>query len=116
MVNQLFTDEAVLGDIGHRLSRVRLRANLTQAALARRAGVSRSTVERLESGQSTQLANFVRILRVLDLLEPVLQSLPEAGPTPMELIRAGSGRRQRARKSAVDSAEGGGPWRWGDEE
>ena len=44
------TDEAVLSELGGRLARVRLARNFTQAGLARQAGVSKRTVERLESG------------------------------------------------------------------
>lgn len=41
------TDESVLGELGARLASARLRRNLTQAALAEQAGVSKRTVERL---------------------------------------------------------------------
>jgi DNA-binding XRE family transcriptional regulator len=45
-----FTDEGILRELGARLAGVRLGHNLTQAALAEQAGVSKRTVERLESG------------------------------------------------------------------
>ena len=44
------TDAAVLTELGGRLTRLRLERNLTQAQLAEQAGVSKRTVQRLESG------------------------------------------------------------------
>ena len=44
------SDEAILSELGGRLTRVRLEQNLTQAQLAEQAGVSKRTVERLEAG------------------------------------------------------------------
>ena len=56
-------------EMGGRLARVRLERNLTQIQLAEQAGVSKSTVERLESGAvATQLSGFIRVCRVLDLM------------------------------------------------
>lgn len=43
-------DEAILKELGGRLAGVRLGRNLTQAALAEQAGVSKRTVERMEAG------------------------------------------------------------------
>ena len=73
-------------------------------------------MERLEAGQSTQLANFVRILRVLGLLEPVLQALPEPGVSPMDLLELQSRKRQRARSRKSPGRQQDESWRWGDEE
>ena len=109
-------DQAVLSEIGQRLRRIRIDANLTQSALARQAGVGRSTVERLESGQSTQLANFIRILRVLDLLDPVVQALPQPGIRPMDLLELRSRRRERARRKPSPAGDKTRAWQWGDEE
>jgi transcriptional regulator with XRE-family HTH domain len=116
MADQYLTDEAVLADVGRRLSHARLQANLTQAELARRAGVGRSTVERLEAGNSTQLANFIRILRVLELLDPVMQAVPEPGLSPMELLESQAGGRKRARSRAAAEKVPGRPWQWADEQ
>ena len=116
MADQYLTDAAVLSDVGRRLSHARLQANLTQAELAKRAGVGRSTVERLEAGNSTQLANFIRILRVLELLEPVMRAVPEPGLSPMELLDSQAGGRKRARGRAEAQKSSGKPWQWADEQ
>ena len=54
-ISNQVVDEVILRELGERLARVRLERNLTQAGLAEQAGVSKRTVERLESGGVTQL-------------------------------------------------------------
>ncbi|MBT4034223.1 MAG: helix-turn-helix transcriptional regulator [Candidatus Marinimicrobia bacterium] len=62
--------DAVLNEIGVRLTQQRLLAKLTQAGLAEKAGVSKRTVERIEAGSSIQLSTMIQVLRVFKLLEP----------------------------------------------
>ena len=91
------TDAAVLTEIGRRLARVRLEKNLTQVQLAEQAGVSKSTVQRLESGDvSPQLSGFIRVCRVLDLIERLDLLVPEPVPSPVEQLKLGGKRRKRA--------------------
>ena len=109
------TDEAVLRELGGRLAQVRLERNLTQAQLAAQAGVSKRTVERLESGSvATQLSGFIRICRVLDLVERFDLLVPEPVPSPVEQLKLRGRKRQRAsakRKTKAPSKK----WQWGDE-
>lgn len=92
----LYNDKAILAEIGQRLSRRRLELNLTQAHLAREAGVGKRTVERVEAGESTQLSTFVSLLRVLGLIDGLDSLLPEPEPSPMELLKMKGKPRQRA--------------------
>ena len=80
-------DAAALLELGRRLTRSRLDRNLTQAALAREAGVSKRTVERLEAGESTQLGNLLRVLRALGLLGRLDSLVPDSPPSPVEQLR-----------------------------
>ena len=109
------TNEAVLGELGGRMARVRLERNLTQAQLAAQAGVSKRTVERLESGSvATQLSGFIRVCRVLDVLERFDLLVPEPVPSPVEQLKLRGRKRQRAstpRKAKAPSKK----WQWGDE-
>lgn len=95
-------DTAILKQLGARLANARLGRNLTQAALAREAGVSRNTVERLERGISVDLKLLLRILRALGLQDTLLAVLPTEEPSPMMLLESQGRRRQRAR--GVDPA------------
>ena len=106
------TDEAILAELGARLSSVRLSRNLTQAQLAQDAGVSKRTVERMEAGESAQLTSFIRVLRTLDLLDGLDLLLPPPTPGPMDLLRRAGKPPQRATGTIPSSGE---PWAWGDE-
>lgn len=114
-IDSLLDDAAILLEIGDRLSRARLDQGQTQAQLAEQAGVSKRTIERVEAGQSTQLATLIRILRVLDLLEVLDQALPKTGPRPLDLLKMKGKQRQRA-SSKTKSGPSDKPWTWGDDE
>jgi len=110
------TDGAVLSELGGRLAQVRLERNLTQAQLAEQAGVSKRTVERLESGSvATQLSGFIRVCRVLDLVEHFDLLVPEPVPSPIEQLKLRGRKRQRAsaRRKAKSSSK---KWQWGAEQ
>lgn len=105
-----FSDNAVLIEFGKRIASSRLNSNWTQADLANKAGVSKSTVEHIEKGQSTQLLNMVKILRALGLLDQFLSAFPEQGPSPMELLaasrkQAASKRKRASKPRATNKAE-----------
>ena len=91
------TDEVVLSELGARLAQVRLEWNLTQAQLAGQAGVSKRTVERLESGAvATQLSGFIRVCRALNLIERFELLIPEAAPSPIAQLKLQGRKRRRA--------------------
>lgn len=108
------SDKTILTEIGHRLGRRRVELELTQADLAREAGVSKRTVERVEAGESTQTSTLIRILRVLELLEALDAMIPALGPRPMDLLKLRGKERQRA-SSKKRKKESGEEWSWGDE-
>jgi len=108
------TDEAVLQELGGRLANTRLGRNLTQAALAEQAGVSKRTVERLESGAvATQLSGFLRVCRTLGLLERFESLVPEATAGPIEQLKRQGRKRQRASGSKAAAVKIK-KWTWGD--
>lgn len=113
-ISPQLTDEAVLQELGGRLAGARIERNLTQAALAEQAGVSKRTIERLESGEvATQLSGFLRVCRALGVLERFETLLPEPVPGPMAQLKNAGRKRQRAtgRKAAPGKA---GKWIWGE--
>jgi len=107
------TDEAVLAELGARLARRRVELDLTQAAVAKQAGVAKRTVERLEAGATIQLLTLIRVLRFLQLLEGLEALVPEATPRPLELLKLKGKQRQRASRKRVQSHQEA--WQWGDE-
>ena len=110
----LHHDEAVLEEMGRRLAQLRIDVNLTQAELARKAGVGKRTLERLEAGETTQTRTLFRILRELDLLGTLEVLLPEPIAHPRYTMKEGGALPQRAKKKKPTH---GNPeaWKWGDE-
>jgi transcriptional regulator with XRE-family HTH domain len=108
------TDEAVLAELGGRLARIRLERNLTQGQLAEQAGVSKRTVERLEAGTvATRLSGFIRVCRVLGVLERLDILVPEPMPSPVAQLKLRGRQRQRASVTkAVKSSNK--KWQWRD--
>ncbi|MFW5452441.1 helix-turn-helix transcriptional regulator [Thioalkalivibrio sulfidiphilus] len=120
-LDEKFTDDAVLAELGERLARLRIGRGLTQAQLADEAGVGKRTVERAEAGHSVQLVTLVRLFRVLGLMSALDQLMPEPGPTPMERLKEQTTGRSRQRASGrrapsgPKARTGGKAWTWGDE-
>jgi len=113
-ISAQLTDEAVLQELGGRLAGVRIEHNLTQAALAEQAGVSKRTIERLESGEvATQLSGFLRVCRALGLLERFETLIPESVPGPMAQLKQAGRKRQRATGKRAATAKSG-KWTWGE--
>ncbi len=113
MTNDL-SDEALLRQLGERLLQYRLNRNITQAALAKEAGVSARTINRVERGHSIQVSNFIRLLRSLGLLGNMHALVPEPALSPIQQIKRQGQNRKRA-SSAVPAREND-IWAWGDEE
>lgn len=110
------TDDAVLVELGGRLARIRLERNLTQAQLAEQAGISKRTVERLETGAvATQLSGFIRVCRVLDVLDRLDALISEPVPSPFAQLKLRG--RQRRRASTIKTGKSSAKkWQWGDEQ
>lgn len=112
-INRLLTDEAILQELGARLTARRIELHMTQEAVAKQAGVSKRTLERLEAGHPAQSLTLVRVLRVLDGLSQLDGLLKLAGPRPTELLKRAGKTPQRAssrRKTAANKK----PWTWGE--
>ncbi len=131
-INPALSDDAILAELGQRLSRYRIDAGLTQQALAEKAGISKSTLERMEAGAASQLPNLIRVLRALDMLSALEAAIPPPVPRPMELLRhqrklpqrvrrsaSASGQQPRRQKATQEDGQDDTPpgprWVWGDE-
>jgi transcriptional regulator with XRE-family HTH domain len=110
----LKSDQAIMEEVGRRLSRRRVELEYTQAELAEEAGVSKRTVERVEAGESTQMSTLIRILRTLQLLGSFDAAIPATGPRPMDLLKL-KGKERRRASSKKRRGQLGEEWSWGDE-
>lgn len=95
-----------------RLEEIRLSRNITQSELAAMAGVSRSTITRMtRADQGISLDSFIRMLQALDLATSLSGLLPDQSVRPVERVREGHHRRQRARPSSKKRPD---TWTWND--
>ncbi len=113
--DEFHSDDHVLSELGRRIAGARLALNLSQSEFAGVAGVSKSTVERVENGESAQMTSFVRIVRALGLIGRLDLLVPETAPSPIELLENMGRRRRRAGKKRSGRPAPAG-WTWGDDE
>ena len=105
------SSDAVIKALFERIEEIRLSRNISQAALAREAGVSRSTITRLASGQGVSVDSFVRVMQALGLADHLAALLPNPTVRPVERIRLDGAERRRASSKRKPT----GDWTWGDE-
>lgn len=111
---ELHHDGAILQELGRRLAQFRIGLNLTQAELAKKAGVGKRTLERLETGETTQTRTLFRIFRELDLLGKIEMALPEPTARPSQAIKDSDALPKRVARKRTDEARAE-QWKWGDE-
>ncbi len=94
--------------LGIQIRELRLRHNLTQAEVARRANIDRTTVGRIENGEGGSISSLVQITRALsreDWLDTFAPATPAVSPMQQlrERQRREATQRQRARRQAETS-------------
>lgn len=114
-INRQLSDAAILAELGARLAQTRLERNLSQGQLAVEAGVSKRTVERLEAGQSAQLASLIRVLRALDLVAHFDLLVPAPVASPLAQLKLKGRKRARASRRPRSGRTGGTRWTWDDD-
>ena len=113
VITALSSNEQVMGELGKRIRAARIDMPLTQAELAKRAGISLSTVAKLERGEDVRLSSVLDILRALGMLSAADALVPEVVVRPSDLARMGK-QRERARSASGRAKPTA--WTWGDEQ
>jgi putative transcriptional regulator len=93
---EAMSDKAILAEIGQRVQLERLNRDLAQDELARKAGVSRRALQKLEAGQACNLASLLKLLRAFGKLDTLDTFLPPRGISPIQLAKLKGRERQRA--------------------
>jgi putative transcriptional regulator len=106
------SNDAILAELGERLRRLRLNADISQEALAERTGLSRKTVQNAESGENCSMDTLVRMLRGLNALDQLENFMPQSSPSPIQLAKLHGKTRRRA--STGHGPKDGDPdkWQW----
>ncbi|MDO5580887.1 MAG: helix-turn-helix transcriptional regulator [Planctomycetia bacterium] len=106
--------QTVLEELGLRLAQYRISANITQAALSERSGLSLRTVKNIESGKDFQVSSLIQFLRELGLASRMDLLVPDLIRSPVEQIKE----KRKTRKRVSSPRKKKSPntvWKWGDE-
>ena len=74
-------------EVGERLKKLRLEYNITQNNLAKKTGLSRVSISKIERGMGVNLSSLIEIMRGLRVLENIEYLIPEQEISPIEMIR-----------------------------
>ena len=110
----LLSDVMVLRRIGEHLRSVRLRQNITQQHLAVEAGLSVSSLKKIEKGEIASMDSFLRVLRTLgklDVLYPLVEEEPVSPNEYYEIVnRISHKQRRRASGKRQDNSAEESEW------
>lgn len=115
MNTEAASNEAIRKELGKRLQSERLNQNITQAALAEKAGISRRTLVGAERGEPFTIDTILSILRALDRLAQIDLFLPEPEISPVQLSKLKGKKRQRAGGKFTYPKPRNTPWVWNEE-
>jgi transcriptional regulator with XRE-family HTH domain len=105
--NIAMTENEALRESGRRLAQIRLSRDLAQEELAQRAGVSKRTIERLETGVGgVRIDSFFAVCGALGLTVGFETLLPEVQLSPQDIL-AKRALPKRARRRSVAVKEWG---------
>ncbi len=90
----------IVKEICQSLKQMRLNKNMTQAELARIAGLNRVTISRMESGRAATILTVVQVLRALDRLDILNIFRKESDISPLQLLKLDEKKRKRASRSS----------------
>lgn len=95
----LLNPDELAAELGRRVRAVRLGLNWSQQTLAQRAGLSRWTVTRMESGDPVSLPNFLAVVAALGRSADLDQFLRPAPPQTIEqFVSSTNPTRKRGRR------------------
>jgi transcriptional regulator with XRE-family HTH domain len=95
-MNDYFSDQEILTELGRSLKKIRLNLNMTQKESAERVGMDRATLSLMENGKASSLNYFLRLVKLYGKTEELLSvfRLPEI--SPMEMYKLQKKKRKKA--------------------
>ena len=109
------SNESVRKELGKRLQSERLNRNITQAALAEKAGIARRTLVGAERGETFTIDTLISILRELGCLSQLDLFLPEPEISPVQLSKLNGKKRKKASGKFTYPTPRTTPWVWNEE-
>lgn len=96
-------EDKILTTLGNQLEQARLARRLKQSELANRASVTRQTIGKIESGQSVQSKNLIKVLWALGLEEALCNALaPENDLLARSLAFGSLPKKIKSKSSKID--------------
>ncbi|GJM10340.1 MAG: hypothetical protein DHS20C11_26160 [Lysobacteraceae bacterium] len=108
-INDFTPEDEILKELAGRLARIRKAQGYSQTRLAEEAGIGVATLRRIEAGQDSQLATWLKLLKALNMAGAIDALLPETFNSPMAEALAGTRRKRRKQSTSTRVV-------WGDEE
>ena len=97
----MLSDTMICERIGGRLKQARLKQNITQQSLAEAAGVSLSSLKKIEKGEIGSFDSLLRVVRTLGLLDVLLPLVEEEQLSPNEYYALVHATQTKTRKRAA---------------
>ena len=97
------SDGQIQQKIGAKIKAARLKQNITQDSLAEAACISRSSIQKIESGEIKSFDTFLRVLRTLGMLNEIIGLCEEEQLSPSEYYDLVNSAKRKQRKRAVGS-------------
>lgn len=94
------SDIDIMIHIGENVKRNRLKQEVSQLSLSKRARVSLSTISRIEMGKGCSFENLLRVLRTLGMLDSIAQLTEEEEMSPQEYYHFVNDLKRKQRKRA----------------
>ena len=105
----MLSDPEICKRIAAKIKMIRLKQNMSQAELADKAGISVSSVKRIEDGEIKNFESLIRILRTLGELDVFVKLIEEQPLSPNEYYdlvnKTGKPQRKRASKGYTKEKE-----------
>lgn len=115
-ITEQLNDDGLMMEIGKRIAHLRVVRGLRQEDLARRCGISRFALSRLENGAGgVRLESFLSVLRQLDVLPRMELVLEEISLTPLQEAALESAKASFPKRVCLKKpAANGSSRKWGD--
>lgn len=97
----LLSDKLILEKIGENLKAARLKQNISQQSLAESAGVSLSSLKKIEKGEIGTFDNLLQVLRTLGKLDVLVPLVEEEQLSPSEYYELVHSANKSVRKRAA---------------
>jgi transcriptional regulator with XRE-family HTH domain len=91
------SDRAVNELLGTFIRETRLRQNMTQDQLAKKAGIARSTLSLFEKGENSRMIVFIQLLRALEMLQLLEEFRIKSQLSPLMLAKLQQSKRRRVK-------------------